>query len=104
MNCDNWTTELVEAFLSEAATIVRGLPEVRVRGHFNTWPDIVRADVELSGFSTGRSCMAPAGPQAISRMEQTLLWLRWIERDDQRIVWARANGRPWKAIAHDLGV
>jgi hypothetical protein len=37
-------------------------------------------------------------------MEQTLLWLRWIERDDQRIVWARANGRPWKAIAHDLGV
>ena len=31
-------------------------------------------------------------------VEEALLWLRWLEKDDARIVWLRANGKPWRKI------
>ena len=37
-------------------------------------------------------------------METVMPWLRWLDRADQRIVWARANGRRWKAICSECGL
>jgi hypothetical protein len=39
-----------------------------------------------------------AGARAISRMEETFTWLMWLEPDDARIVWLRAEGVRWKPI------
>jgi hypothetical protein len=36
---DNWTVEMVEERLVEAAAVMRRLPSVRVPGYFNTWPN-----------------------------------------------------------------
>jgi putative transposase len=33
-----------------------------------------------------------------------MLWLRWLEVDDARLVWLRANGKPWKPICWELGI
>jgi hypothetical protein len=100
----HWTTRSVEAKLCEAADTVRCLPEVRVRGYFNTWPAVIRDRFELSGFAEGPTRPAPASPRAVTEMEMTLLWLRELDPEEQKIVWARANRRPWKAIAHEHGV
>jgi hypothetical protein len=43
-------------------------------------------------------------PRDITEAEAALLWLRWLEKDDARIVWLRANRAPWKKIGWDVGV
>jgi hypothetical protein len=43
-------------------------------------------------------------PRQITQAEEAMLWLRWLEKDDARIVWLRANGRPWKPICWELGM
>jgi hypothetical protein len=32
------------------------------------------------------------------------LWLRWLEKDDARIVWLRANRKPWQSICWEVGL
>ena len=31
-------------------------------------------------------------------MEEALPWLRWVEPEVAKLVWARAEGAPWKPI------
>jgi len=41
-----WTTDDVANWLIEAARTAHRLPPVRVQGHFNCWPAIVRSEYE----------------------------------------------------------
>ena len=99
-----WTPRLVEAFLEEAATTSRVLPEVRASGFFNTWPGIKRSIVEITAMTPESTRNNSATPAAMSRMDEVMLWLRWLDRDDQHLVWDRASGKPWKLIAHDRSI
>jgi hypothetical protein len=36
-------------------------------------------------------------------MDEVMLWLMGLEREDVRIVWLRANGIRWKRIGLELG-
>ena len=36
-----WTTHEVETRLVEAADVLKRLPEQKVRGYFNVWPEMV---------------------------------------------------------------
>jgi lysozyme len=57
-----WTTDDVANWLIEAARTAHRLPPVRVQGHFNVWPTIVRTEYERicpAGYWTigyGRLC------------------------------------------------
>jgi hypothetical protein len=77
-----WTPQLVATCLLEAArTFQRTDPEA------------------LSTF--------PILPTAAGRAKpalQALRWLQWLDALEGQIAWARANGRPWKAIAHRHGI
>jgi hypothetical protein len=37
-------------------------------------------------------------------MEQTLDWLKWLEPEDVKLVWARAENAPWKMICWRFGI
>jgi hypothetical protein len=37
-------------------------------------------------------------------MEETFTWLTWLEPDDARIVWLRAEGVRWKPICWRVGL
>ena len=100
----HWTPKLVEAYLAEAADTLRRLPEPRVRGYGSSWPEVIREAWEAYGWTEAPLRLGPPSAEAIDQMDQTLLWLRWLDRDDQKIVWGRANRRPWKAIAHEYGI
>jgi predicted DNA-binding protein (UPF0251 family) len=43
-------------------------------------------------------------PEAIDRMDEALRWLTWLELEERRLVWLRAEGMPWKRITHRLGI
>jgi hypothetical protein len=99
-----WTPTMVEERFEEAAFTLRRLPESRVPGYFNTWPPIIRSVYEAFGWERARMPRIAPSPQAISNMEETFTWLAWLEPDDARIVWLRAEGSPWKPICLRVGL
>jgi hypothetical protein len=99
-----WTREDVEARLVEAAAVLKTLPEVKVQGYFNLWPRIVHEFADLVGQEPPRMKRPPPSPRAIDRMEAVLPWLAWLEPEVGKLVWARAEGTPWKAICWRFGI
>lgn len=100
----NWTRERVEERLSEAADVMRRLPPVRVQGYYNLWPKVLHEFSDLVGQEPPRLKRPPPAPDAISRMEEALDWLRWLEAEDGKLVWARAERTPWKMICWRFGI
>ena len=91
-----WTSELVAERLAEAADVLARLPDERLRGFYDLWPSIV-------GATTGAR-PAAAAPEAIDRMDEALGWLMWLDPEERRLVWLRAEGMPWKRITLRLGI
>jgi len=98
-----WTPSLVEARLSEAAFVLKRLPEPRLFGYFSTWPEIRHTFADQVGQEPRRLRVFPS-PQAISRMEETLSWTVCLEPVDGKIVWMRAFGSRWREICRTVGL
>lgn len=98
-----WTPSLVEARLSEAAFVLKRLPEPRLLGYFSTWPEIRHTFADQVGQEPHRLRVLPS-PQAISRMEETLSWTVCLEPVDGKIVWMRAFGSRWREICRTVGL
>ena len=77
----DWTREQIEERLHEAADVMKRLPAIKVQGYYNLWPGIVREFADLVGQEPQRLRRPPPAPAAISRMEETLGWLVWLEPD-----------------------
>jgi len=99
-----WTVEMVEARLAEPAAVIRRLPPVRVSGYFNTWPATIVEFADRVGQQAEPMQLPPPSPAAISRMEEALAWLRWLEPRYGKLIWARAEGTPWKLICWRFGI
>lgn len=99
-----WTPSVIEERFVEAADVMKRLPDVCVPGYFNTWPKVLREFADLVGQETPRLRRPPPAPDAISRMEETLDWLKWLEPIDRKIVWLRASGERWKTVCWEVGL
>ena len=77
-----WTRDMVEERVEEAADVLRQLPPVRLSGYFSTWPDILRSFGDRVGANPVPMRRPPPNPAAISRMEETITWNRFLERDE----------------------
>jgi hypothetical protein len=95
---------MVEERLVEAADVMRRLPDVRVPGHFNTWPPVVVEFADRVGQEPPRLRLPPPSPAAISRMEEALSWLAWLEGEDAKLLWARASNQSWKQVCWRFGI
>ena len=99
-----WTRDMVEDRVIEAAEVLRHMPGPRLGGYFSTWPEIFRTFGDLVGQEPTPMCRARPSPAAISRMEEAITWNRFLERDDAALMWARADGTPWKEICWRFGI
>ena len=99
----DWTTTRVEDRLESAADVFRSLPGVMPQGFFNAWPEYFHSFADKVGQEPQMRRPRP-GPRQITEAEEALLWLRWLERDDARIVWLRAERTPWKPICWQMGI
>ncbi len=98
-----WTATMVEERLEEAADTLRRLPPVKVQGYFSAWPPIVREFWEAFGWEEPRIRRGPPSPAAITRMDEAMEWLSWLEPEDAKLVWARADRMPWKVACYRFG-
>ena len=104
MSQARWTPAMVEERLVEAAEILKRMPAPRVQGFYSLWPAIAPSFDDLVGQTPGPISPARPAPAAIDRMEQTLEWLKWVEPEDVKLVWARAENTPWKMICWHFGI
>lgn len=98
-----WTRTQVEERLEEAAAVMKRLPPVRVQGYFSAWPEVMHSFGDLVGQEPQLK-LPPPSARAIDRMDETMLWLRWLEPELGKLVWARAEGSPWKPICWRFGI
>jgi Domain of unknown function (DUF6362) len=96
-NLEYWTPLLVAERFAEAVEVLARLPEERARGFYDLWPRLI-------GTPYGHSRLAAPPPEAIDRMDEVLGWLCWLDPEERRIVWLRAEGLPWKRITYRLGI
>jgi hypothetical protein len=93
----------IEDRFEEAARTLRRLPDDKPQGYFNVWPAIVRTTWEIMAMER-QPMKVWATPQSIDRMDECFAWLFWLEPDEARVVWLRAEGMRWKPICRRLGV
>jgi hypothetical protein len=99
----DWTTGRVQDRLELAADVFAQLPSVKPQGHFNAWREYVHSFADHVGQEPETRRPRP-GPRDITQAEEAMLWLRWLEKDDARIVWLRANRTCWKKITWEVGL
>ncbi len=93
----------VENRIYEAVDTLKRLPVPDIQRSVTRWPDVLRDSHEAYGYDAVHLRLAPAAPDAITRLDETLQWLRWLPRAAQRILWSRANGFSWRRIASYVG-
>jgi hypothetical protein len=101
----HWTPNIVEDRFEEAAITLRRLPDPTgsgARGFGSSWPDYVRDARHAYGYHEARMRIVPNAAE-IQRMEDAIDWLRWLEPDDARIVWLRAEGMRWRQVCIRAG-
>ncbi len=99
----DWTTTQVQDRLELAAGVMRQMPGVRPQGFFNAWPEYFHSFADQVGQEPRMRRPRPS-PRQITEAEEAMLWLRWLEVEDARLVWARAEGTAWKPICWQFGI
>ena len=97
-----WTATDVANQFEEAIYTLKKLPPVRVQGYFKVWPDIVHSPQELS-MQEAQPLRLLAPPDAITRLEQALSWLRWVDVEERKLIWKRAARMRWRVICWEMG-
>lgn len=99
-----WTVTDVADRFEEAVSTLRRMPPVRVRGYFNTMPEVIRTTAEILQAEKLPLRLGPPPADAISRMEETIQWIFWLDdEDERRLVWLRAAHVPWGPICRRMG-
>jgi len=94
----------VEERLRSAARTLRRLPNVKVQGYFSTWPTIIREPLEILQMEPEPMRLQPSTAD-ITEMEEVLfVWLKWLEPEERRLVWLRAERVRWKLICGRFGM
>lgn len=92
--------EDTKARMAEAADALRRLSMhgLKPSGLRSQWPDIVHRVEEAYGWTGERMRPARPTPAQITRMDEAIGWLLWLDEDERKVVWARAMGLSWRRI------
>ena len=96
--------DISERFEEMVYTLKR-LPPQRVCGYFNSWPPTLRSEAEKLKEERLPARLGSPSPVAITRMEECLSWLLWVDDEiDRLLIWSLAQNQPWKNICAKVGL
>lgn len=99
----DWTIARVQDRLELAADVMRQMPGVKPQGHFNAWPEYFHSFADQVGQEPRMRRPVPS-PRMITQADEAMLWLRWLEIDNARLLWLRAESTAWKPICWQFGL
>lgn len=100
----NWTADDVANWLREAARTAHRLPPVRVQGYFNLWPTIIRTPYERMTGDEAPIYRFPPTPAEVERMLVAMGWMQWLDVEQRKLLWMRADRWRWHDIGKRFGV
>ncbi|MFT6237989.1 MAG: hypothetical protein ACJAQT_000058 [Akkermansiaceae bacterium] len=99
-----WNEKIVMSYLIQAASIHRRMPEVRVPGYHCLWPVTMQEDWDsLHDLLNGPTTLGSPMPSEVTFQEEVMSWLPILPREQQQMVWMRANRVPWKVLVEEFG-
>lgn len=93
--------EMIKERIKEAARVDRAMPNPYPASYRSAWPDMLREPGDVPDMTSMRPKPTAA---EIARMDEVFKWLRWLPVPEQRILWGRGMGLPWRQIALHAGV
>ena len=98
-----WSADEVADYFIQASRTAHKLPPVRVQGHFNVWPTIVRTDYERMASDDAPVYRFPPTPAEVDCMLEVMGWVQWLEVEQRHLVWMRAARYRWYDIGKRFG-
>ena len=99
-----WSADEVADYFIQASRTAHKLPPVRVQGHFNVWPTIVRTEYERMASDDAPVYRFPPTPAEVERMLVVMQWVQCLRTDQRKLVWMRAERWRWHDIGKRFGV
>ena len=92
--------EETKSRLAEAADALRRLSMngIKPSALRSQWPDVVHRAEEAYGWTSERMRPPRPSPAQITRMDEAIRWLLWLDGEERKIVWARSMGLSWRRI------
>jgi len=88
--------------LEESIRTLKRLPPVILQGYFSACPQIHYTPMEMLQHEKPPFRLA-VSRDAVTRMEQTLDWTKWLEIEERKLIWKRAAKVRWKEICWEFG-
>ena len=98
-----WVVDDIANRFTEAARTARRLPPVRVQGYFSVWPAFVRTEYERLAGDDPPPLRFPPTPKDIDQMLVVMRWVQWLEVEQRKLVWMRADNYEWVEIGRRFG-
>lgn len=97
-------SEVEERFEEAAYTLKHVRVERGARGYGSSWPDVVRSAFTAYGEDAARPMRIVPSAASISKMDECIDWLRFVDGEVARIIWLKAEGVQWRHICIRAGV
>jgi len=97
-----WTSTQIANRFEECISTLRKLPAGRRLDTVNYWPEIIYNKSELF-FQVPAPVHLQAMPEQITRMDEALSWLVWVNQAERQLIWLRAERIPWREISYRTG-
>ena len=98
-----WTAGAVAGRIEEAVAVFRRLPGPYVPRYHSLWPEILHDFADLVHQRPERRAPPPT-PEQISRADEVMVWLGWLEPQEGRALWRNASGCGPRGAAAVLGL
>lgn len=99
---NNFTPEHIALRFEECVSTLRKLPGERSLGYVSYWPEIKYDRRELARQEVQPIRLRPT-PDQITRMEETLSWITYVNHGERNLIWLRAYRTPWRVISRETG-
>lgn len=94
--------EKLKRQLQFAAKVMMQLPSAKVQGYRQFWPQIIHSKEEKLRWEPEEYRRLPTKAE-IDLMERILEYYKPLDPFETKLVWQRAEGKPWKCLSLDLG-